>query len=65
MNIVNYTSYFHDGSLIDISYDKNVLVISVESAEISSDESLGNIALSDHSAIKGKLYLEDIKSIKK
>ncbi|PCI92282.1 hypothetical protein COB11_07805 [Candidatus Aerophobetes bacterium] len=63
MNINNYTSYFHDGSLIDINHDNTTIILSMESAEISSEENQDNISLSEHNTIKGKLHIEGINSI--
>jgi len=57
MNMINYTSYFHDGSIIDMSHDGCTIVFSMGSAEISSNENVDNIDLSQNSTIKGKLYL--------
>lgn len=64
MSIINYTSYFHDGSLINIIHHNSVIIFSIESAEISAEENLDNILLSDHSTIKGKLHLEEVESVK-
>jgi hypothetical protein len=63
MNIINYTSYFHDGSLIDIKNEQSSVVLSMESAEISPDENLDNIVLSERFTIKGKLHAEGIDLI--
>lgn len=60
MNFANYTSYFHDGSIIDISHNQSVIILSMESAEISPNENLNNIILSEHLTIKGKLHLENV-----
>lgn len=63
MNIANYTSYFHDGSIIDIYHDQSTVILSMESAEISPDENLDNIVLSENFTIKGKLHLEGVDLI--
>jgi hypothetical protein len=63
MNIGRYTSYFHDGSVIDICHGNSILVLSIESAEISVEENLDNIPLSDRLTIKGKLHLEKVDFI--
>jgi len=63
MNIIDYTSYFHDGSLIDIHHDQSSIILSMESAEISPDENLDNIILSEKCTIKGKLHLEGVDLI--
>lgn len=51
-----FQSYFHDGSIIDISYNKNDVKISLESAEICD---IINIPLSIHKTIKGNLYIKN------
>lgn len=63
MNIDNYGGYFHDGSIIDIFHDNSTLVLSMDSAEISPEENLDNILLSEQRTIKGKLHLEGVESI--
>lgn len=63
MNIANYTSYFHDGSIIDIYHDQSIVILSMESAEISPEENLDNIVLSKRLTIKGKLHLEGVDLI--
>jgi len=63
MNIFNYSSYFHDGSLIDIKHDQSSVVLSMESAEVSLDENLDNIFLSERCTIKGKLHLDGVDLI--
>lgn len=60
MNIANYTSYFHDGSIIDIYHDQSIVILFMESAEISPEENLDNLALSERLTIKGKLHLEGV-----
>ena len=63
MNISPYTSYFHDGSIIDIQYKGTELLISMESAELSPEDLDEDIALSDQSALKGILHIQGIKAI--
>lgn len=63
MNIVRYTSYFHDGSIIDICHDQSIIVLSMESAEISQDENRDNIVLSENLTMKGKLHIEGVDLI--
>lgn len=60
MNIADYASYFHDGSLIDIKQDHSTIILSIESAEISADENKDNILLSNHLTMKGKLHLDGV-----
>ncbi len=63
MNIDDYTSYFHDGSIINICHDEENIILSMESAEISPEENLHNIDLSENNTIKGKLHVEDVSSV--
>lgn len=63
MNIGFYASYFHDGSIIDIQYKGAELLISIESAELLPEDLGEDIALSDHSRLKGILHLQGIQSI--
>ena len=55
---------FHDGCLIDIQSGIDWIVFSLESAEISEDELVEDISLSDQATIRGKLHLNGIESIK-
>jgi len=64
VNIKDYASYFHDGSIIDIKHEGNKIVISMESAEMTEEDLKENFPLSERDTIKGKLNLEGIKSIK-
>lgn len=64
MNIADYTSNFHDGSIIDIKHEINRIEISMESAEITEEDMKEDFPLSEHDTIKGKLHLEEVKSIK-
>ena len=63
MNIRNFTSYFHDGGVIDIQRTDNTIEFSLMSAEIW-DESFIGINLSEDHRIKGKLHLKGVQSIK-
>lgn len=63
MSIANYTSDFHDGSLISIEHKKDHIIFSMESAEVDPEEIKGNLALSINDRIKGKLHIERIKNI--
>ena len=63
MNIANYESYFHDGSIINIKHANNKIEISMDSAEISEEDLKEKIILSDHNTLKGKLHLEGVKNI--
>ncbi len=55
---------FHDGCLIDIQSGIDSIVFLVESAEISQDELVEDILLSDEATIRGKLHLNEIEFIK-
>jgi hypothetical protein len=63
--IEKYTSYFHDGSLIDIQYGKNSseLIFSIWSAEVDPEEISDLIPLSHDYRIKGKLHLSGVQRI--
>lgn len=63
MNIANYAPYFHDGSIIDIYHDQSIVIFSMESAEISPEENIDNIVLSESLTIKGKLHMEGVDLI--
>ena len=57
MNLKNYTSFFHDGSIIAINHDGNKITISMESAEMDEED------IKDD-RIRRKLHIEGVKSIK-
>jgi hypothetical protein len=63
--ISEYTSYFHDGSLVAIEYGKNnsELILTLESAEVDSEEIKDPILISKDNRIKGKLHLKGIINI--
>ena len=63
INIQKYTAYFHDGGLIDIQHIDEKIILLLESAETSLDEMQEDIALSEHSTIKGKLHIEGVKQV--
>jgi hypothetical protein len=63
-NISNYTSYFHDGSIMEIDHYKNNLIISMESAEINKEDIEQGLKISKNNRIAGKLHVEGIKKIK-
>lgn len=63
MDIIDYFSFFHDGSLFDINCKDSVIVLSMESAEISPEENKDKIVLSKYLTIKGKLHLEGVGTI--
>ena len=62
MDITRYTSYFHDGEVLDIKQKNNNIVMTLISAEV--DESVFNeIMLSDDNRIKGKLHIVGVNLI--
>jgi hypothetical protein len=63
MNLKKYSSYFHDGRLINVEQNKDHLKILMESAQLWPDWNEDNIPLSNSQTIKGKLHLEGVKSI--
>jgi len=63
MDIRNFTSYFHDGGLIDIQHLDDTIQLSLISAEIW-EENLPDVNLSEDHRIKGKLQLKGIQTIK-
>ncbi len=63
MNIGNYASYFHDGSINAIKNYNNIMEIWMESCEILPDWKEVDIPLSRDRTIAGKLILLGIKQI--
>ena len=64
MNLKNYTSFFHDGSINAINHIGNKITISMESAEMDEEDVKDDIDLSKDDRIRGKLHIEGTKSIK-
>jgi hypothetical protein len=64
MNIKKYTSFFHDGSVLDIQHVNDKMILSMESAEMDKDDIKDDITLSKDDRIRGKLHIEKIKRIK-
>lgn len=62
MDIARYTSYFHDGEILDITHINNNIVMTLESAEVDTDF-VKDIPLSEHNRIIGKLHINGVKSI--
>ncbi|MGL5627151.1 MAG: hypothetical protein ACRDDW_06555 [Candidatus Rhabdochlamydia sp.] len=58
-----YASFFHDGSIIAIEHHHNNMEISMQSAEMDLEDLKDDTKLSEHDRIKGKLHLENIKTI--
>lgn len=63
MNIDKYTSYFHDGGILDIKHYDNNIEIWMESNHLYPEWNKDQIPLSDFHTIKGKLHLKGIKNI--
>lgn len=64
MNIKNYASYFHDGSIVDVKFLDSQVVITMSSAQISEDENLDHVPLGRFNMIRGKLHLLHINLLK-
>ena len=64
MDIVNYTAFFHDGSLRDIWSKENNIFLILESAEINPNEIEDVKILSKSNTLFGKLHLKNVISIK-
>lgn len=62
-SIEYYTSFFHDGSIIAIEHHHNNMEISMQSAQMDIEDLKDDIKLSKDDCIKGKLHLENIKTI--
>ena len=58
-----YAPFFHDGSIIAIEHHHNNMEISMESAQMDIEDLKDDTKLSEHDCIKGKLHLENIKTI--
>lgn len=63
MEIKDYTSYFHDGSVTSIKQNNNKIEILMESAEIPPEWNITNIPLSSYKTITEKLTLLGVKSV--
>ena len=64
MDISSYTSFFHDGSIIDIQHLDDKMIISMESAQIDEADLKDDVVLSKVGTIRGNLHMEKIKQIK-
>lgn len=64
MDIIKYTGYFHDGTLIGIKKNENNIELFLESCGISSSDNINKKLLSAANTLKGKLCLIGIKWIK-
>jgi len=58
-----YAPFFHDGSIIAIEHHHNNMEISMQSAQMDIEDLKDDTKLSEHDRIKGKLHLENIKTI--
>ncbi len=58
-----YASFFHDGSIIAIEHHHNNMEISMQSAQMDLEDLKDDIKLSKDDCIRGKLHLENIKTI--
>lgn len=63
MNIKKYASYFHDGRIINIEQFDNKIILFIESSEIIPDWNCDKLSLSNDNTIKGKLILNNVRSI--
>lgn len=64
IDINKYADFFHDGSIIDIDHIGNKMIISMESAEVDEEDVKGGITLAKDARIRGKLHIEEIKSVR-
>ncbi|CAN5521423.1 hypothetical protein BH10BAC1_BH10BAC1_21090 [soil metagenome] len=64
MNLMHYTSFFHDGSIIAINHHGKNIILSMESAEMDEEDIKDDLILSKDDRIRGKLHAEGIMSIK-
>ncbi len=58
-----YAQFFHDGAIVSIEHHLNNMEISMQSAQMDLEDLKDDIKLSEHNYIKGKLHLENIKTI--
>lgn len=63
IDINKYADLFHDGSIIDIDHIDNKMTIFMESAEVDEEDIKDDITLAKDDRIRGKLHIEEIKSI--
>ncbi len=64
MNLKNYTSFFHDGSINKISHIGDKMTISMESAEMDKEDIKDDVVLSKEDRIRGKLHVDGIIKVK-
>ncbi|MGL4540356.1 MAG: hypothetical protein ACRCU0_05205 [Candidatus Rhabdochlamydia sp.] len=58
-----YAQFFHDGAIVSIKHHHNNIEISMQSAQMDLEDLKDDTKLSEHDRIKGKLHLENIKTI--
>jgi hypothetical protein len=63
MDIRKYTSFFHDGGIIDIQSNADNIEILMESSELLPEWNEDNIPLSNTQTIRGKFNHYGLKSI--
>lgn len=66
MDISKYTSFFHDGSIMNIEHLGSNLIFTMGSAEMHEEDLQDNIALSKgdpFKCLRGKLHIEEIRKI--
>jgi hypothetical protein len=59
-----YTSYFHDGEILDIKHVGDKIEILMRSAEIDPDDIKDSIPLSKGNVLRGVLHIEGVDNIK-
>lgn len=67
MNLKNYTAFFHDGSITEIMHSGNIMILSLESAEMFKEDIVDDVVLSKVNGmdlICVKLHIEGIYRIK-
>ena len=64
MKISKYTSYFHDGEILDIKHIGDNIEIYMRSAEIDPNDMKDNLLLGPGNVLKGKLHIQGVKRIK-
>lgn len=64
MGIENYTAYFHDGEILDITHSEDNIILTMLSAEMDQEDC--DIELSQESPfpnLRGKLHCQEIKEV--
>lgn len=64
MEIEKYASLFHDGAVRKIQYINNMILISMESAQVLPEWNEDHIVLSKRDTISGILFINGVKIIK-